>query len=146
MIEHHSAINLISWVNERFNVGPDDRLLFITSMCFDLSVYDIFGMLAAGGSLVIAENDEIQDVRILQDMLIRYKITFWDSVPTTMDYLVRNLEQDRKGYRYTGLKTIFMSGDWIPVSLPSRLKRFFPNAQVVSLGGATRRALFSRVQ
>jgi len=143
MIEHHSAINLISWVNERFNVGPDDRLLFITSMCFDLSVYDIFGMLAAGGSLVIAENDEIQDVRTLQDLLIRHKITFWDSVPTTMDYLVRNLEQERKGYRYTGLKTIFMSGDWIPVSLPGRLKRFFPNTQVVSLGGATEATVWS---
>jgi len=143
MIEHHSAINLISWVNERFKVGPDDRLLFITSMCFDLSVYDIFGILAAGGSLVIAENKEIQDVRQLQDMLTRYKITFWDSVPTTLDYLVRNLEQERKGYRYTGLKTIFMSGDWIPVSLPSRLKKFFPKAQVVSLGGATEATIWS---
>ncbi len=143
MIEHHSAINLISWVNERFNIGPDDRLLFITSMCFDLSVYDIFGMLAAGGCVVIAENDEIQDVRTLQEMLIRYKITFWDSVPTTMDYLVRNLEQERKGYSYTGLKTIFMSGEWIPLSLAARLKRFFPKAQVVSLGGATEATVWS---
>src|SRR5438105_1805698 len=40
MIEHHSAINLISWVNKEFNVGAEDRLLFITSMGFDLSVYD----------------------------------------------------------------------------------------------------------
>ena len=143
MIEHHSAINLISWVNGRFNVGPDDSLLFITSMCFDLSVYDIFGMLGAGGKIVIAENAEIQDVRVLQDMLIRYNITFWDSVPTTLDYMVRNLEQDRKGYRYNGLKTIFMSGDWIPVSLPSRIKKFFPEAKVVSLGGATEATVWS---
>ncbi|MGN6395818.1 MAG: non-ribosomal peptide synthetase [Mucilaginibacter sp.] len=143
MIEHHSAINLISWVNDRFGIGPKDSLLFITSMCFDLSVYDIFGMLAAGGKVVIAENAEIQDVRLLQDMLIRYNITFWDSVPTTLDYLVRNLEQDRKGYRYSGLKTIFMSGDWIPVSLPSRIKKFFPGAKVVSLGGATEATIWS---
>ncbi|MCO5948031.1 non-ribosomal peptide synthetase [Mucilaginibacter flavidus] len=143
MIVHHSAINLISWVNERFSIGSDDSLLFITSMCFDLSVYDIFGMLAAGGKVVIAENAEIQDVRVLQDMLVRYNITFWDSVPTTLDYLVRNLEQDRKGYRYNGLKTIFMSGDWIPVSLPSRIKKFFPETQVVSLGGATEATVWS---
>ncbi|TWJ00647.1 amino acid adenylation domain-containing protein [Mucilaginibacter frigoritolerans] len=143
MIEHHSAINLISWVNKRFNIGSDDRLLFITSMCFDLSVYDIFGILAAGGSLVIAENKEIQDVQALQDMLIKYEITFWDSVPTTLDYLVKDLEQARKGYRYTGLKTIFMSGDWIPVKLPSRLQKFFPKAQVVSLGGATEATVWS---
>ncbi|HWZ03243.1 MAG TPA: AMP-binding protein, partial [Mucilaginibacter sp.] len=33
MIEHHSAVNLILWVNAEFKIGPDDCLLFITSMC-----------------------------------------------------------------------------------------------------------------
>jgi len=143
MIEHHSVVNLIQWVNDKFQVGSDDRLLFITSMCFDLSVYDIFGMLAAGGSLVIVENKEIQDVSILQDMLINYNITFWDSVPTTMDYLIKNLEQEREGYRFTGLKTVFLSGDWIPVDLPTRIKTFFPQTQVISLGGATEATIWS---
>jgi len=107
MIEHHSVVNLIQWVNNQFNIGANDRLLFITSMCFDLSVYDIFGMLASGGTIVIAENKEIQDVRLLQSMLIDNKITFWDSVPTTLDYLVQNLEQEQPNYRYEGLKTVF---------------------------------------
>ena len=143
MIEHHSAVNLVSWVNKTFNVNQTDNLLFITSMCFDLSVYDIFGMLAAGGTLVIAEKKEIQNVTTLQDMLVNHKITFWDSVPTTMDYLVKNLEKERSNYSYTGLKTVFMSGDWIPVDLPNGIKRFFPEAQVVSLGGATEGTVWS---
>src|SRR6201996_500318 len=74
MIEHHSAVNLIQWVNNEFNIGNDDRLLFITSMCFDLSVYDIFGMLAAGGSIVIVEQQELMDVPKLKDMLLKYDI------------------------------------------------------------------------
>jgi len=143
MIEHHSVVNLVSWVNDTFHVGADDRQLFITSMCFDLSVYDIFGILAAGGTVVIAENKEIQDVRILQKMLLKHDITFWDSVPTTMDYLVRNLEQEQEDYRHPGLKTVFLSGDWIPVDLPARIKKFFPKAQVVSLGGATEATIWS---
>jgi len=143
MIEHHSVVNLIQWVNNQFNIGANDRLLFITSMCFDLSVYDIFGMLASGGTIVIAENKEIQDVRLLQSMLIDNKITFWDSVPTTLDYLVQNLEQEQPNYRYEGLKTVFLSGDWIPVDLPDRAKKFFPKAQFVSLGGATEATIWS---
>ena len=143
MIEHHSVVNLISWVNTKFNVGPEHRLLFITSMCFDLSVYDIFGTLAAGGTIVIAENNEIKDVRLLQDILIDHQITFWDSVPTTLDYLVLNLEQERPDYKHKGLKTIFLSGDWIPVDLPTRAKKFFPQAQFVSLGGATEGTIWS---
>ena len=62
-------------------------------MCFDLSVYDIFGILSTGGSLVIAKQNQLQDVKQLQDMLQEHAITFWDSVPTTMDYLSENWKQ-----------------------------------------------------
>jgi len=143
MIEHHSAVNLCLWVNKEYNIGPDDRLLFITSMCFDLSVYDIFGMLSAGGSLVIVEQQELMDVPKLKDMMLNHKITFWDSVPTTMDYLVRELESRDLEYIQNTLKVVFMSGDWIPVNLPDRIKKFFPKTQVISLGGATEGTVWS---
>ena len=38
---------------ERFAVGPSDRVIAISSLSFDLSVYDIFGPLAAGGAIVM---------------------------------------------------------------------------------------------
>ncbi|MFI5162555.1 MAG: amino acid adenylation domain-containing protein, partial [Sphingobacteriales bacterium] len=143
MIEHHSAVNLCLWVNNEYNIGADDRLLFITSMCFDLSVYDIFGILAAGGSIVIVEQHELMDVPKLKDMMLKYKITFWDSVPTTMDYVVRELESRDQDYIQETLKVVFMSGDWIPVNLPDRIKKFFPKTQVISLGGATEGTVWS---
>ena len=143
MIEHHSAVNLVLWVNTEFNIGSDDRLLFITSMCFDLSVYDIFGMLSSGGSLVIVEQQELMDVPVLKNMMIEYGITFWDSVPTTMDCLVRELEAHDTGYLQKTLKVVFMSGDWIPVNLPDRIKKYFPNTRVISLGGATEGTVWS---
>ena len=143
MIEHHSAVNLCLWVNNEYNIGSDDRLLFITSMCFDLSVYDIFGMLAAGGSIVIVEQHELMDVPKLKDMMLNYGITFWDSVPTTMDYLIRELESRDHDYIQETLKVVFMSGDWIPVNLPDRIKKYFPKTQVISLGGATEGTVWS---
>lgn len=143
MIEHHSAVNLVEWVNETFNVGTDDRLLFITSMCFDLSVYDIFGILAAGGTLVIAAKDEVQDVRRLRELVLEERITFWDSVPTTMNYLVASLEYHNDQYVQQQLRVVFLSGDWIPLQLPDRILNFFPNANVISLGGATEGTVWS---
>ena len=143
MIEHHMAVNLVLWVNTEFNVGADDRLLFITSMCFDLSVYDIFGMLSAGGSLVIVQQNELLDVPKLKDMMLSYKITFWDTVPTTMDYLVRELEAHDRSFLQKNLRVVFMSGDWIPVNLPDRIKVYFPNTRVISLGGATEGTVWS---
>lgn len=141
MIEHHSAVNLVEWVNKQFNVNDKDRLLFITSMCFDLSVYDIFGMLASGGSLVIASSDEIHDVVKLRNLLKSARITFWDSVPTTMNYLVNELEET--DYMQEDLRLVFMSGDWIPVQLPDKIKKYFPSTEVISLGGATEGTVWS---
>ena len=143
MITHQSAVNLVEWVNKRFDVGESDRLLFVSSMCFDLSVYDIFGMLASGGSVVIATIEQVRDFSSLKSLMINECITFWDSVPTTMDYLVRELEFEQSDFVHSDLRVVFMSGDWIPVSLPNRMKRFFPNAAPISLGGATEATVWS---
>lgn len=143
MIEHHAVINLISWVNNTFNVGTKDRLLFITSMCFDLSVYDIFGILSTGGTIVIARNEEVQQIGTLKTLLFEEKITFWNSVPSTLNYLVTELEAAKDTFRQEDLRIAFLSGDWIPVSLPERSRRFFPALQVISLGGATEGTVWS---
>ncbi len=143
MIQHHSAVNLIKWVNTRFQVASKDILLFITSICFDLSVYDIFGMLASGGSIVIAEQDQIFDLAQLSVLLKTHQVTFWDSVPTTLDFLIRSIESKNASYQQTELRLVFLSGDWIPLNLYHRIKKFFPNAEVISLGGATEATVWS---
>jgi len=143
MIEHHSVVNLNQWVNTEFNIGDNDRLMFITSICFDLSVYDVFGVLSSGGSVVIAEKDETMDLDALAVMMQKHKVTFWDSVPSTLDFMVRGLEANARDYIQTDLRIVFLSGDWIPVNLPARIKKFFPNARIISLGGATEATVWS---
>ena len=143
MIEHRSAVNLVTWVNSRFNVNREDTLLFITSMCFDLSVYDIFGMLAAGGKIVIASREQVRSPEELKALLYKEKVTFWDSVPTTMSYLTDALEETDRNYSQRDLRLVFLSGDWIPVRLPEKIRKYFPNAEVISLGGATEGTVWS---
>ncbi len=142
MIQHHAAVNLIEWVNRQFSISKDDRLLFVTSMCFDLSVYDIFGTLAAGGTIVMITEEEIQNISRLKQTLVEQRITIWDSVPTTLNYLVSELEYS-KSHAQTHLRLALVSGDWIPLQLPSRSKQFFPSMQFVSLGGATEATVWS---
>ena len=81
---HRPAVNLIQWVNSTFGVGPADRLLMVTSLCFDLSVYDIFGVLGAGGSLYLVSADELRDPTRLVSLLLEQPITFWDSAPPAL--------------------------------------------------------------
>ncbi|MBN1174640.1 MAG: amino acid adenylation domain-containing protein, partial [Micromonosporaceae bacterium] len=146
MVEHHSAVNLIEWVTTTFEVGAADRILFITSLSFDLSVYDIFGILAAGGSIRLASKQDIQEPTRLLDLLAREPITFWDSAPAALMQLVPFLPSGpgaSGGVVSHSLRLIFMSGDWIPVSSPDLLRAAFPAVRVVGLGGATEATVWS---
>ncbi|MDM5228718.1 amino acid adenylation domain-containing protein [Cytobacillus sp. NJ13] len=143
MIEHRSAVNLIHWVNTTYRVGAGDRLLWLTSMCFDLSVYDLFGVLASGGTVVIAQKEEVQDPIRLREMLKEERITFWDSVPTTLHHLIRSLEESGTSYLQEDLRLVFLSGDWIPVNLKERSEAYLPNARIIGLGGATEGTIWS---
>ncbi len=141
MVRHQPAINLVHWVNQRFAVGKDDQLLFVTALSFDLSVYDIFGMLAAGGSIRMASSAEIRDPQILMRILQHEPVTFWDSAPATLQQCLPFFPTP--GMAETALRLVFLSGDWIPVSLPDRIRASFDKAEVVSLGGATEAVVWS---
>ncbi len=41
------------------------------------------------------------------------------------------------------LRLVMLSGDWIPVSLPGRIKRQIPLCRLYSLGGATEASIWS---
>ena len=141
MVRHRPVINVIEWVNQTFAVGPQDRLLFVTSVCFDLSVYDVFGMLAGGGSIRVVSETDLQSPERLLDCLQHEPITFWDSAPAALQQAVPLLS--REIGRKNALRLVFFSGDWIPVKLPDAVRAAFPGARVISLGGATEAAIWS---
>ncbi len=88
MINHQGAVNTIQDINSRFGITKDDRVLALSSLSFDLSVYDIFGCLAAGASIVIPEAEGIRDPSHWADLVNRHGVTVWNSVPALMDLFV----------------------------------------------------------
>ena len=138
-IQHNKAVNLIDWVNRTFHVGAQDVLLFVTSIAFDLSVYDMFGILSAGGCIRLASSVECQDPSRLAQILTDEHITFWDSAPIAFEQCLPYVE----GRDNRSLRLVFLSGDWIPVNLPERMSASFVDATLVALGGATETTIWS---
>ncbi|MBV9209441.1 MAG: amino acid adenylation domain-containing protein, partial [Acidobacteria bacterium] len=143
VVQHRSVVNIIDWVNRTFSVSPEDRLLFVTSLNFDLSVYDIFGTLAAGASLRVASKADLRDPQRLARILTDERITFWDSAPVALQQLAPFFNAEDENREQRALRLVFLSGDWIPLSLPEQVREAFPHAQVVSLGGATEATVWS---
>ncbi|MDX2090267.1 MAG: amino acid adenylation domain-containing protein [Kofleriaceae bacterium] len=55
-IEHRSVVSFCYWAGEAFTAEQRDGVLFATSICFDLSVFELFATLAWGGRVVLVEN------------------------------------------------------------------------------------------
>ena len=51
---HFSAMNTICDVNKKCGISEKDSLLALPSLEFDLSVYDIFGILGTGGTIAVS--------------------------------------------------------------------------------------------
>jgi amino acid adenylation domain-containing protein len=143
VVTHRPVVNVIEWVNRTFAVGPADKILFVTSLGFDLSVYDIFGSLAGGAGIRIAANEEVKDPARLLDIISEEGVTFWDSAPAALQQLVPLLEQPEDGDIGSQLRLVFLSGDWIPITLPEVLRKRFKGVKVISLGGATEATIWS---
>ena len=120
VVQHRPAVNLVDWVNRTFEIGPLDRGLFITSLCFDLSVYDIFGVLAAGGTVHVATREELDDPERLVELLRTGGITLWDSAPAALVQLAPLFPAAPE--TSSRLRRVLLSGDWIPVTLPDRVR------------------------
>lgn len=141
-VTHRSVVNLIEWTSRIFALKPDDRLLFTTSLCFDLSVFDMFGMLATGGQIRVLEAGGVYDPDQIVSILANEDITIWDSAPAALSAVMPMLLQaDIRNSRRDIL--FLLSGDWIPLTLPDEIRTCFPESRVISLGGATEATVWS---
>lgn len=144
MIDHRGAVNTILDVNKRFAVGADDKVLALSNLNFDLSVYDVFGLLAAGGTIVMPDATKAKDPAHWIEWLEAEQVTVWNTVPALMQMLVE-YASGQNARVAPSLRLVLLSGDWIPLDLPDKIKAYFPQAQVIGLGGATEASIWSNL-
>lgn len=141
MIDHASAVNTILDINERHNVTERDRVLALSSLTFDLSVYDIFGTLAAGATIICLSERESDAPAHWLARTAEEGVTIWNSVPALLQGALDETAERTRALR--SLRLILLSGDRIPVDLPARARLVAPGAEVFSLGGATEGSIWS---
>ena len=139
-ISHKSADNTIKDINYRFGISSKDKCFAISELSFDLSVYDIFGMLAEGGTIVLPRPKERKMADRWFDIVINEQITIWNSVPAIYDMFLMVAENSTKT---VPLKKVLLSGDWVQPTLYDRNKKITSNCEFISLGGATEAAIWS---
>lgn len=140
-IAHFAAVNTIETINKQYRVSADDKIIAVSSYDFDLSVYDIFGILSAGGTLILIKDSNSRDAEVWLDIAERHSVTLWNSVPTLLNMLL--IVAEGKGKEIPSLRLAMLSGDWIGMDIPERLNHVAKNSHLLSMGGATEASIWS---
>ncbi|MHA3020805.1 amino acid adenylation domain-containing protein [Mycobacterium sp. BMJ-28] len=83
-VPHRPIAEYFVWFGDEYQVTQDDRLLQVASQGFDVSIGEIFGMLAAGARLVIPKPGGLGDIGYLTALLRDEGITSMHFVPSLL--------------------------------------------------------------
>jgi mycobactin phenyloxazoline synthetase len=140
-VTHGGAMNTIDAVNEWFGVGSTDRVLALSALEFDASVYDIFGMFSVGGSLVAVDSEQRAAATTWVELLRHHRVSILNCVPSMLD-MILELGGDRLG---DSLRAVTLGGDWVGADLARRLARQVPGCRFSGLGGATETSIHNTI-
>lgn len=157
VIHHSAAINTVLDMNKRYHVTEEDVLACVSSIGFDLSIYDIFSCFTTGAELALIP--DVYDVEEMVSILSDRGVTVWNSVPAifriVVDYLSKNEEGDDSYFGdfisegeetlnyILSLRLVMLSGDWISKNVTAKAMKLFTDCRMVSLGGATEASIWS---
>jgi nonribosomal peptide synthetase protein BlmVI len=138
VIPHGSIVNRILWMQEEYRLAAGERVLHKTPLTFDVSMWEIFWPLTAGGCLVLAEPGRHRDPRYLLDVLRREDVSTVHFVPTMLAPVVA--EAARGGGPGGRLRRVICSGETLPASLAAAAMDVL-GGQVHNLYGPTEAAV-----
>ena len=146
MIEHASVVNTVHDITDRFNVTEQDNLIMLSNLTFDLSIYDIFGAIFNGATLVVPDDSKRKDPSHWLELITSKHISIWNSAPMFMQMLLEYVGYMKIDVSFNFLRLVLLSGDWIPIEMPRKIMSLCKSdsaLKVVSLGGATECSIWS---
>lgn len=128
---------------EEFGIGPGDRILAVTNQGHDMALFDVIGMLAAGGTMLMPSAGQGKDPQVWIELMSRHGLTVWNSVPALMEMVLLTMAANGTRPR-NDLRVAILGGDRMPTTLPARIREWFgPQARIINVGGPTEATIWS---
>jgi len=135
MISHRTIFTFIHWCYDTFRITQEDRVTSHAPLHFDLSTFDIFVTLKAGGTVVlIPEKLSVFPIKLVQ-LLQDERITVIYMVPSILSLMVNYGKL--ASHDISALRLILFAGEVFPIKYLRRLVEAIPHAEYYNLYGPT---------
>lgn len=133
IITEKAVLNTVYDLIKKLKITQNDTIMNISNLYFDLSIFDIFGAVISGMSIVFVDPYEYS---WFFDRNYYKKITIWNSTPAlAKEFLLK--------YKFEKLRGILVSGDFVPKKMVEELFSQYDRIQLFALGGATEVSIWS---
>ncbi|MDX2391909.1 amino acid adenylation domain-containing protein [Streptomyces sp. DK15] len=136
VVSHRAIANRLLWMQQEYGLRPGEPVLQKTPATFDVSVWEFFWPLLAGGVLVLARPGGHRDPSYLAELIRAESVTTVHFVPSMLQAFV----EDPATAACTGLTRVICSGEALPHDLQQRFLARFP-AELHNLYGPTEAAV-----
>ncbi len=123
VIPHRGIVNRLCWMQDRFRLTAEDRVLQKTPSGFDVSVWEFFWAHLAGACLVVARPEGHRDPAYIADVIAAQAVTTLHFVPSMLGAFLTHVEDDaaaRAGVRV--LRRVVCSGEALGADLVQRFR------------------------
>ena len=135
MIEHKNVVNLIMENQSLFHFTDKDVWTMFHSLCFDFSVWEMFGALLYGGKFIIISSELARDVRGFCELLEEKDVTVLNQTPTAF-YSLQH-EAVKVGYTFPALRYVIFGGETLNPYKTSAWKDKYPHVKLINMYGIT---------
>jgi len=141
VLTHANVVPFIDWATKHFGMDASDRACAHPPLHFDMSMLDIFSMMAVGGSLHLMPRDLSPLPTMLAEFIRRSELTQWYSVPPVLNYLAK-FDAVRVD-DFPALRRVLWCGDVLPTPALIYWMQRLPHATFTNLYGPTEAAISS---
>ncbi|MBG0816342.1 amino acid adenylation domain-containing protein [Planomonospora sp. ID82291] len=132
VITHANVLSLLAGALPLFDVGADDRWTLFHSINFDFSVWELWGALVTGGTLVIVDAETSVDPEEFLELLIRERVSVLNQVPPVFRVLAE--AHADAGHPPLALRYVIFGGDAVDLDVTAAFLDALPeNARPVAV-------------
>ncbi|AEF44052.1 amino acid adenylation domain protein [Serratia sp. AS12] len=139
VLNNRATANVVGQTLQRWAVTADDVFISVTPPHHDMSMFDLFGSLSAGATLVLPAPHQEKDAISWNQLVERHRVSLWCSVPAILEMLLTCKTADS----LRSLRLVAQGGDYIKPATVQTLRSLRPDISLFSLGGPTETTIWS---
>ena len=143
-IQHYNVLNFVKSMQDSLDYIPSskNKVLSVTTVCFDIFVFELFPTLLSGLTLVIADELESRSPKLLGDIIQKHKISKILTTPSRIELLFSDLSYLSS---LSSIKEFILGGEPLLSTLLNKLQKY-TKANIFNLYGPTETTVYSTLK